>query len=196
MLSPTPPGQRPLADPAGQYHEGTLSVRVAVCRSIDDILARYRLPGPAVRSFTPPFDPVALAVGLDRHYRVAVAPGVEHTLVEELSRQTQDFDHVQLVYAANLCVVSCPPSPRASVEPAAGPRGTEFRLQFCCWPAGTAVEKIFTTPDGRVIRIADTSRADSTVVAGWGSGPSDPLGSYVVRVRGNGLAQILRFRIE
>jgi hypothetical protein len=157
-------------------------------------MARHGLRGPVIRAFEPPFDAAALAAGLDRHFRIQVPVGEEAATVERLARHPQDFDFVGLVHAANVCVLSCPPA--AEVDPPAGPRGTTFRLRFCCWPSGTSVEKLFTAPDGREIRLSDTARSDGTVVAGWGSAAADALGTYRVKVRARALAQELRFRIE
>jgi hypothetical protein len=47
-----------------------------------------------------------------------------------------------------------------------------------------------------VIRLRDLSREDGTVPAAWGGGPDDVVGTYVVKVRGDGVAGVLSFRIE
>ena len=190
---PTEPSGR--TDVEWPYSEGFIYVRLAACRDISAISARYGLQGPALRLNSGPYDPIALAIGIDRSYHVPVRVGDEMREVERLAAHPADFDFVSLIGASTwVCVVTCPPSP--TVVPAVGPRGTAFTLRFCCWPEGTAVEKIFTTPDGRLIRLRDTSREDGTVPAAWGSGPDDVVGTYVVKVHGEGVAEVLRFRIE
>lgn len=169
-------------------------MRIAVCRRIDELMRLHGLSGTAFRSFEPPFDAIELAVGLDRHYRLRVPVGEEVAIVGRLARHPEDFDFVGLVGAANVCVLTCPPA--AVVIPTSGTRGTSFSLRFCCWASGSTVEKVFTTPDGREVRLSDTARADGTVVAGWGSSAADALGTYNVKVSGSGLAQVLGFRID
>ncbi len=193
VAKPTEPSGR--TDVEWPYSEGFIYVRLAACRDISAISARYGLQGPALRLNSGPYDPIALAIGIDRSYHVPVRVGDEMREVERLAAHPADFDFVSLIGASTwVCVVTCPPSP--TVVPAVGPRGTAFTLRFCCWPEGTAVEKIFTTPDGRSIRLRDTSREDGTVPAAWGSGPDDVVGTYVVKVHGEGVAEVLRFRIE
>ena len=195
----SPPAPKP-TEPSGHtdvewpYSEGNIYVKLAACREIDVISARYGLLGPALRTSPGPYDPIALAIGIDRQYHVPVRIGDEMREVERLAAHPDDFDFVSLIGAGWVCVVTCHPSP--TVAPAVGRRGTTFELRFCCWPGGTAVEKIFTTPEGRVIRLNDTSREDGTVPAAWGSGPDDAVGTYLVKVRGDGVAEVLRFRIE
>jgi hypothetical protein len=196
----SPPVPKP-TEPSGRtdiqwpYAEGVISVKLAACREFDTVSARYGLQGPALRMDPGPYDPIALAIGIDRLYHVPVRIGDEMREVERLAAHPEDFDFVALVGASTwVCVVTCPPSP--TVAPAVGRRGTAFELRFCCWTGGTTVEKIFTTPDGRVIRLRDTSREDGTVPAAWGSGPDDVVGTYVVKVHGDGVAEVLRFRIE
>jgi hypothetical protein len=120
--------------------------------------------------------------------------GDEHALVQRLMPRRDDFEYVTLAWQAYVCVVTCGPQPK--IEPASGPRGTEFRLQFCCWPPGTAVEKRFTRPDGQTTSLSDVARDNGTIPAGWGSGPSDPFGTYTVKVRGAGIGEVIRFRID
>lgn len=93
-------------------------------------------------------------------------------------------------------VIGCTTPPPPTVQPETGPQGTSFRLQFCCWRAGTEVEKIFTTPDGRVSVVADRAMDNGVVRAGWGGSLDDVRGTYTVEVRGGGISQIQRFRIE
>ena len=198
ILQP-PPAPKP-TEPSGRtdvqwpYSEGVIYVKLAACRDINIVSARYALRGPALQLNKGPYDQIALAIGIDRQYHVPVLVGDEQREVERLAGHPDDFDFVSLIGAGWVCVVTCPPSPM--VAPAIGLRGTTFELRFCCWERGTAVEKIFTTPGGRVIQLADTSREDGTVPAGWGGGPDDALGTYLVKVRGAGVAEVLRFRIE
>jgi len=198
ILQP-PPVPKP-TEPSGRtdvqwpFSEGLVYVKLAACREISTISARYGLRAPALQLNQGPYDQIALAIGIDRQYHVPVPVGDELREVERLAAHPEDFDFVSLIGAGWVCVVTCPPSP--TVAPAVGPRGTTFDLRFCCWQSGTAVEKIFTTPGGRVIRLGDSSREDGTVHAGWGGGPDDVLGTYLVKVRGAGVAEVLRFRIE
>jgi hypothetical protein len=195
---PSPPAAKPTPQ-SGRfelgtlYREGLIYIKLAACKDIDEVLARYGLQRPAFH-LPSPSDPIALAIGSDRQYHVTIPLGSERKEVERLGAQRTDFDFVGVVSEPTLCVVECPPRPL--VTPSTGPRGTAFQLRFCCWRRGTAVEKIFTTPDGRTIRLSDVSKEDGTVIAGWGSGPSDTLGAYEVKVRGDSIAQVLSFTIE
>jgi hypothetical protein len=87
---------------------GVISVRLALGRSIDDVLARRGLTGPAFRSFEPPFNPLEIAVGMDRHYRVRVPVGLEKQLVASLAVFREDFDGVFVVWTPPVRVSRAP----------------------------------------------------------------------------------------
>ena len=182
------------SDQIWAYREGLIYAKIAQCRDVDELVRKYALLGPATHSSSPPFNEGERRVGLDRGFHIRVETGDEPALVERLAQWKDDFDYVSLVWYAYVCVLTCGPQPK--IEPTSGPLGTQFVLQFCCWPAGTAVEKRFTRPDGQTTTLRDVARDNGTVPAGWGSGPRDPLGTYVVKVWGGGTAEVMRFRIE
>ena len=57
-------------------------MKLAACREIDVISARYGLLGPALRTSPGPYDPIVLAIGIDRQYHVPVRIGDEMREVE------------------------------------------------------------------------------------------------------------------
>lgn len=178
------------------YRDGVVRVRIAHCRDPYEVARRYGLPGPIWYFNRPPFDELDRRHGIDRALVMAVATGEEHKEAERLKTVGlgSDFDVVTLDWQFYACTEGC--EPRPEVTPESGPRGTQFTLQFCCWPPGTPVEKRFTRPDGRLTILADAARSDRTVAAGWGGRSDDPLGTYSVKVRGGGIAGVLFFRIE
>jgi hypothetical protein len=135
VAKPTEPSGR--TDIQWPYAEGVISVKLAACREFDSVSARYGLQGPALRMDPGPYDPIALAIGIDRSYHVPVRVGDEMREVERLAAHPEDFDFVALVGASWVCVVTCAPSP--TVAPAVGRRGTAFELRFCCW---TGVQRL------------------------------------------------------
>jgi len=98
----SPPAPKP-TEPSGRtdvqwpYFEGHIYVKLAACREIENISARYGLQGPALHLVPGPYDPIALAIGIDRSYHVPVRIGDEMREVERLATHPDDFDFVSLI---------------------------------------------------------------------------------------------------
>jgi hypothetical protein len=175
------------------HREGFVVIAIAECRDPAQVLSRLGLAGRTLLTTGPQGVEEGLDLRADHWYLVRVASGSEFREAERLSGfQPPDLAYVDLMWQP----ISAATAAKSVVNPARGPRGTNFELQFCCWTNHADVEKVFTTPDGRTVVLNDKVRSDYTVRAGWGSGPNDALGTYEVRVVGIGLAAVQRFHID
>lgn len=199
---PPPPPPRPKPQPEFNgraidpypYSIGLVKVQIAVCRDAASLVAKYGLKGPATYATPPPFTDADRQFGLDRFFYLGVVPGTEPQEVERLAVHPEDFVSVTLPYIPIVSVVTTAPMPMPP-NPAVGPPGSSFSMLLCCWPAGTAVTKTFSVPDGTSRTVPDVAGADGRVPAGWGGSPEDPRGLYVVTATGGGRADRLRFAI-
>ena len=91
------------------FERGVIRVRLQPGVSIDGVMAKHGLKGPATYWNTPPFDAADHRSGIDRSYRVGVEPGTEKTTVVRLAPHIEDFEYVapawkipaQLAFAPN-----------------------------------------------------------------------------------------------
>jgi hypothetical protein len=173
------------------YVLGHVLVIIPACRDIRALAQKYGLGPTALVTTSSTADP------LTRYYRVGVPAGEEAATVIRLVTHTEDFQYVIVDYIPIGGVPEATFIRQSTVVPAQGQPGTSFAMQVCCWDAGTAVTKIFTTPTGRRIVIADVAQANRTVAAGWGGSPDDERGTYTVFVRDDrmGLGSIVHFRV-
>lgn len=204
---PPPPRDKPQPEVNGRtvdpypYVEGRINVKLTACGdSIDTLVAKHGLKAPVTRMFSPPFDESDRRAGFDRIFEVGVEIGSEHREVDRLAAIPEDFERVTLVFenwgGVPEGYIPMPGPP----NPAAGPPGTSFTMQVCCWRAGTPVTRTFVAPDGTTRVANDVVRDDNRVPVRWGGSRSDARGLYHVIVRGAGrdgapVAARMRFAI-
>jgi hypothetical protein len=76
---------------------GVILIQIRQCRDIQAILAKYGLPGPAVRDIPVVESDENIAIGATRWFRIGVMPGTESTMVVELYGHPEDIEYVQLI---------------------------------------------------------------------------------------------------
>ena len=76
---------------------GVILIEIRQCREIQAILAKYGLPGPAVREIPVAESDENIAIGATRWFRIGVLPGTESAIVVELYRHPEDIEYVQLI---------------------------------------------------------------------------------------------------
>jgi len=76
---------------------GVILIEIRQCREIQAILAKYGLPGPAVREIPVAESDENIAIGATRWFRIGVLPGTESAMVVELYRHPEDIEYVQLI---------------------------------------------------------------------------------------------------
>jgi hypothetical protein len=76
---------------------GVILIEIRQCLDIEAILAKYGLPGPAVRDIGVPESDEMIANGATRWYRVGVTLGTESATVVELYQHPEDIEYVQLI---------------------------------------------------------------------------------------------------
>ncbi|HEY6203929.1 MAG TPA: S8 family serine peptidase [Candidatus Limnocylindria bacterium] len=98
---PPPPHQKPQRpnvsgriDLPFPIEDGSIRVHVQPGRTIEQLIAKWGLLGPATHWNTPPFDEYDVRSGLDRSFKVRVPVGTERTWTTKLAAQPADFDYV------------------------------------------------------------------------------------------------------
>jgi hypothetical protein len=76
---------------------GVILVKIPQCRDIQAILAKYGVPGPAMRAIDVAETDDMIANGATRWFRVTVVPGTESATVVELYQHPEDIEYVQLI---------------------------------------------------------------------------------------------------
>lgn len=197
-----PPLNAPLTQQNGnldlgvRFTLGSVRFFLAACQTPDTVRAKYGLG--ALSRVLPDNTTDELRT---RYYRAAVPVGNEADYVVRLAAHPEDIQYAEFDVVPHPCLSGGQPTPPpcwigSSVSPRVGPAGTSYAMTICCWPSGTHVTKIFTTPSGKTIVLDDVAGKYETVPAGWGGSANDERGTYTVFVRDDSIGALVRFTID
>lgn len=102
---PPPPGRKG-PDPKNwakldlpyTFKPGVIWLKIQVDKQIDEIVQRYRLPGPIRQLWAPPHNAIAQRIGLERWFEVGVPRGREKEIVRRLSPEYVPDKFADFVY--------------------------------------------------------------------------------------------------
>jgi hypothetical protein len=100
-VKPTPPSISGRIDLPFPIASAAIRVRITLGRTIDQVMAKYKIPGPATHWNAPPFDAYDVRSGIDRSFKLGVEAGKERDWTTKLATAKTfaiDFEYVAPVW--------------------------------------------------------------------------------------------------